>query len=172
MFLFRNGLIEVPGKRGRKVPILLTPEIAKSLAVLVTSRIQCNVLGNNKYVFAIPGYETYIRGDIAMRNVVKRVPLKRPELMKAMELRRHVGTMCQVLQLTDNEVGWLSRHLGHSVQVHQEFYQLHHSTLELTRVALMLQMIDEGKAAMFKDRQLRDITPEGKVCKATLKLEH
>ena len=41
MFLFRNGLIEVPDKRQREVSILLTLEIAKSLAVLVTSGTRC-----------------------------------------------------------------------------------------------------------------------------------
>ena len=47
MFLYRNGLIEVPGRHGKKEPILLTLEIAKSSAILVTSRIECNVVVNN-----------------------------------------------------------------------------------------------------------------------------
>ena len=45
--------------------------------------------------------------------------------------------------------------------VHKEFYQLHHSTLELTRVAMLLTLTDENKANQFASRPLKHITLEG-----------
>ena len=91
--------------------------------------------------------------------------------MKPLELRRHMGTICQLLQLEPNELEWLARHMGHNIKVHKDFYQLHHSTLELTRVSMLLMMIDNGKASSFANRSLEDITFKGK-CLAKLLMEN
>ena len=161
IFIFRSDLVEVIGKRGKKVPILLPPEVAYSMALLAASRQKCNVLTKNRYFFAAPFYNGYIPGHTSMRNVCKKLQLKRPDLLTAKELRRHVGTMCQVLQLNSNELEWLARHLGHNINIHKEFYQLHHSTIELSRVSMLLMMLDMGKATSFANRNLKEITLKG-----------
>ena len=160
---FRNDLLRVTGKRGQKVPIVLTPEVSNALKLLADDncRQHCHV-ANNPYMFAIPTYLSNIQGHSAINIACSHVQLDRPDLMKAMNLRRHIGTMCQVLQLNGNELEWLSRHMGHNLAVHKEFYQLHHSTIELTRVSMLLTLIDEGKAGLFANRKLSEISINGK----------
>lgn len=36
--------------------------------------------------------------------------------------------------MNDNELGHLSRHLGHDPKTHKEFYRLTHSTIQLSKV--------------------------------------
>jgi hypothetical protein len=49
-----------------------------------------------------------------------------------------------MLNLNEGELEWLSNHLGHSVDVHQEFYRNQESTVELGKVAKMLIAVDNG----------------------------
>jgi hypothetical protein len=124
-------------------------------------RLASGVKGN-KYIFAIPHYSDFhIQGYRSINEVCGRVKLERKDLMTAMNLRRYIGTMSQVLQLKTNESEWLARHKDHNMVVHKDFYQLHHSTLEPTRVSMLLTLMDKGKASRFANRQLSDITLEG-----------
>lgn len=49
---FSMDLVEVIGKRNRKVPILLTPAIRKGIDLLVATREEVGISLNNPYVFA------------------------------------------------------------------------------------------------------------------------
>lgn len=82
--------------------------------------------------------------------------------MMAMNLRRHIGTMSQTLQLSENEMEWLSLHMGHNLALHLEFYQLHHSTFGLTRVNMLLTLMEKEKAGLLANNRLSDITIDGK----------
>jgi hypothetical protein len=46
--------ITIVGKRGRKVPVLLTPLMRESLDALNEKREECGVLSENEYLFALP----------------------------------------------------------------------------------------------------------------------
>ena len=46
-------LVEVFGKRGRKVPILITPDVKESIDMLLQKREECHVLKDNPLVFAL-----------------------------------------------------------------------------------------------------------------------
>jgi len=40
----------------------------------------------------------------------------------------------QILDMNDKEVDMLATHLGHDAKTHKEYYRLHSSTLELSKV--------------------------------------
>ncbi len=46
--------IEIRGKRGRKFPILLTPDMVTSMEFLVKTRRNCDVLDENVFMFRRP----------------------------------------------------------------------------------------------------------------------
>ena len=80
-------------------------------------------------------------------------------------MRKYAATVAQLVDMDENEMGWLARHMGHDIQVHKEFYRMQESTIELAVVGNLLLAIDEGRAHKFKGRHLRDITLDG-MCQA------
>ena len=51
--------MHMPGKRGRKVPLILAPEWTKAMELLVKSRSSCHV--SSQYFFGKPYSNTYIQ---------------------------------------------------------------------------------------------------------------
>ncbi|KAF7644683.1 hypothetical protein LDENG_00217730 [Lucifuga dentata] len=63
--------IEIRGKKGRKVPVLLTPAMQKALDLLVTKRHECGVLRENIYLFARPFAMSCYHGSDCLRYFAK-----------------------------------------------------------------------------------------------------
>ncbi|XP_050505686.1 uncharacterized protein LOC126892429 [Diabrotica virgifera virgifera] len=62
--------------------------------------------------------------------------------------------------MSENEYDWLARHLGHDIRVHREFYRLHESAVELTKVSRLLIAVDKGEASRFAGKRIEDISIE------------
>lgn len=48
-------MVEIKGKRGRKVPLLLTEEVKQAMDVLVETRSEVGINPENPYLFATTG---------------------------------------------------------------------------------------------------------------------
>lgn len=48
--------------------------------------------------------------------------------------------------MSPNEQEWLANHMGHSLNMEKEYYRLHESTIEITKVGRLLTKIDSGEA--------------------------
>lgn len=62
--------ITIVGKRGRKVPVLLTPLMRESIDILIEKREACGVLKENGFVFALPDSHHCLRGSDCIRQFV------------------------------------------------------------------------------------------------------
>jgi hypothetical protein len=151
------------GKRNRKVPIIITPEVQRAIEILIKTRDEVGVHPDNPYVFAVnnDNSKNNIRGCQAIANVVRHVELKNPEQLTSTKLRKYVATVSQIVDMNEAEIGWLARHLGHDIQIHKDFYRLQESTIEMAIVGNLLVAVDEGKAGQFKGRNFRDIKLQG-----------
>lgn len=56
-----------------------------------------------------------------------------------------MATVAQISDLNSNEIEWLANHLGHNVDIHQEYYRLHDNAVELSKVGHLLLAVDSGK---------------------------
>ena len=138
--------IEVFGKRGRIVPILLTKAMSTSIDLLMKYRSEAGVSEHNEYVFASSHFlsEGYLRGSDALRKSVKETKLEHPELITGTNLRKQVATLSQVVNLRDNELDVLAQYMGHDIQVHREFYRMPSATLQLAKISKLLIALDKG----------------------------
>ena len=50
-----------------------------------------------------------------------------------------------MLNLNQTELEWLTNHLGHSIDVHKEFYRNQGATIQLGKVAKTLIAMDLGR---------------------------
>ena len=105
----------VRGKRGKRVPIILTPDVVEAMDMLIKTRTAVGVATNNRYVFAAPTRNSlnHLRGNDCLASVVKRVDeavgLKLPNAIQSIKMRKYVATVSQILNLQDNELDWLAR---------------------------------------------------------------
>lgn len=102
------------GKRGNKVPLLMTKDISLSMELLIKTRQLIGIPKENVYVFPAPSRNStsHLRGNDCLATIVKNCPqLKFPNLIKSTKLRKYIGTVTQILNLETNELEWLARHM-------------------------------------------------------------
>ena len=151
--------IEIVGKRGRTVPVILTNEMKKWLDLLVQCRGTAGVNTNNNYVFARANYGSlnHIRGSDCLRVFSKDCGAKEPKLLRSTKLRKQIATLSQVLNLKDNEMDLLADFLGHDIRVHREFYRLPEHTLQVAKVSKLLFSLENGQFSKQCGKTLSDI---------------
>lgn len=67
----------------------------------------------------------------------------------------------QMLDLTQNDLTYLVRHLSHGLNVHETYYQTLSDVIERTKVGLLLTLKDAGKLEQFRGYKINEITLEG-----------
>lgn len=146
---------EIRGKRGRGVPVLLTPEMKEYLDLMLTMRTSVNIFEQNKNVFAIPYTAVGVyRGSDYLRSAATECGVSQPELLTSTKLRKHVATVTQLLNLTTNDREQLANFMGHDLAIHNEYYRLPDNTLQLSRVSKILLAAESGKINELKGKTL------------------
>ena len=158
-------MVEMLGKRNRKVPVIITPDLKKAIELLTDEQIRkkAHVVDENQYVFPVNDGRSLnnLRGNDVLRNVCKKVELENAQAITSTNMRKYVATVSQLVDMNETEMGWLARHMGHDIHIHKEFYRMQESTLEIAVVGNLLLAIDEGRANKFKGKNLRDIKIDG-----------
>ncbi len=151
--------IEVVGKRGRIVPIVLTEEMQIGIDLLNSTRRDVGVSQENPYVFARPYFQSKfpMTTSKAMKTLAEECGAKLPQNVRSSNLRKHIATMTQLLSLKENELDMLAGYMGHDIRVHREFYRLPQSTLQLAKVSKVLIMMERGLAGKFHGKSLDEI---------------
>ena len=109
------------GKRKKRVPILITPEVTEAIGKLLQFRNVVGVDESNIYLF--PRHSrglSYVRGWV-LNETAKRANLKHPNLMTSTKVRKYLAAVMQFIALDSSELLWVTEHLGHTVQVHKEW---------------------------------------------------
>lgn len=71
--------VEIRGKRSRKVPVLLTPDMIAAMDLLMISRKECQIHKENVYMFVRPGVLSHYRGSDCFRKYANQCGAKNPE---------------------------------------------------------------------------------------------
>ncbi|XP_054908272.1 uncharacterized protein LOC129374093 [Poeciliopsis prolifica] len=149
--------LEIKGKRGRKVPVLLTPEMQQSLDMLISKRQKCGVPKENIHLFARPSAMSSYRGSDCLRYFANDCGAKRPDSLTSTKLRKQITTLSQILNLSNMELEQLANFLGHNINVHRQFYRLPEGTLQLAKLSKVLMALEKGHLAEFEGKNLDDI---------------
>lgn len=116
--------IEIRGKRGRSVPVLILASTQESIDLLMKTRQEGGIRDDNPYVFAYSNSDNHLRGSDCLRKLSSQCEAEYPERLRSTNLRKHVATMCQVLNMKENEMDLLAQFMGHDIRVHRQFYRL------------------------------------------------
>ena len=146
------------GKQKKRVVTLFTDEVNKGLKILVKN---CSVVGvSNDNIYLFPcitrNSKNHIRGWEVVHDIGSNASLKKPNLITSTKMRKHMATVLQLLVMNDAELDWVTEHLGHTQDVHRQWYRQEASTRELTKVAKLL--IAKDNNVNFKNKKMTDIT--------------
>ncbi|XP_053531083.1 uncharacterized protein LOC108261504 [Ictalurus punctatus] len=152
--------VEIRGKRGRKVAVLLSPDVVDALTCLMSRRKECGVPEENTFLFARPNCLTPYRGQDCLRIYANECGAQNPELLKSTQLRKHVATMSQVLNLKNHELDQVADCLGHDIRVHREYYRLPEAATQLAKISKLLLAMEEGSLTNLQRKTLEEIEIE------------
>ena len=66
-----------------------------------------------------------------------------------------------MLELKEYQVDWLCQHMGHSMDVHKQYYRQNSDKVERMDIAKLLLLQEFNVAAKFKNMPLENIRIEG-----------
>ena len=150
--------IEIRGKRGRRVPVLLTKKHRERLDCLIKHRKSVGIDKDNKYLFP-RSRSTWscLRSHELLRKFALACGAKQPNLLTTTKLRKHVATISQILNLKNNELDSLAGFLGHDINVHRNFYRMPENTVQVAKIGKILMGLDSGKISEFQGKSLDEI---------------
>ena len=139
-------LLHIKGKKGRKVPVIVSSNVEKYVTLLNNTRDTVGVSKENLYLFATPTCNSvkFLRGSDVLRKFVNEAELKCPEAVFSTNLRKHIAIFSQLLDLQKNELDMLAGYMGHDLNVHRQFYRLPEDTLQLAKCGKLLLMMESG----------------------------
>jgi hypothetical protein len=97
--LNRMDLVFIPGKRNRKVPILLTTEVKFAMDAMVKTRSVCNIPSENPYFFSNDSSNGQLNGWFVLNKVAGLAGLEHAALITSTRLRKYIATVSQVINL-------------------------------------------------------------------------
>nr|XP_023660035.1 uncharacterized protein LOC111839935 [Paramormyrops kingsleyae] len=153
--------VEIRGKRGRKVAILLSPDMVDALTLLVSKRSECGVLDTNAFLFARPNCQSHYRGQDSLRVYASECGAQNPQFLRSTHLRKHVATLSQILNLKNNELDQVADFLGHDIRVHRDYYRLPEATTQLAKISKLLLAMEKGSLPDLQGKSLDEIEVEG-----------
>ena len=153
----RMKLVQISGKRNRTVPVLLTPDVTKGIDCILSNREKVGVEKDNVFVFARTSGLNNVDACECLRRVAANAGVERPDLVRSTLLRKYIATVSQVLDMTENELDLLCRHMGHSINVHHNFYRLPSQTLELAKISKLLLAVENGNLGNLAGKKFEDI---------------
>ncbi|XP_028275106.1 serine/threonine-protein kinase PAK 1 isoform X25 [Parambassis ranga] len=152
--------VEIRGKRGRKVAVLLSPDMVDALTHLISKRTECGVPEENEFLFARPHCLSSYRGQDCLRIYANECGAQNPELLRSTHLRKHVATLSQILNLKNHELDQVADFLGHDIRVHREYYRLPEATTQLAKISKLLLAMEKGSLTNLQGKSLEEIDIE------------
>ncbi|KAJ1521805.1 hypothetical protein ONE63_003440 [Megalurothrips usitatus] len=140
------------------VPVILTESLQEVVAFLVQMRRNVGVPDDNIYLFPnMSSANGYFRADAILRSMAVACGAKTPETLRATQLRKHVATMTQLLNLRENELDAVAAYMGHDIRVHRQYYRLQEDTMQLAKVSKLLLAMEGGDIKRLKGCNLDNI---------------
>jgi hypothetical protein len=152
---------ETVGKKNRNVPMLMTEDMVKALLILIDTRESIGGITDptNQFVFANKyAYSTkHINGYDSFRAISKACGAKEYWLIRSTKLRQHIAVCSQILDLGQHELEQLATFMGHTLDVHRQYYRLPETTIQVSKISLLLQALDDNCIGKYAGKTLEEI---------------
>lgn len=132
--------IVIRGKRGRGVPLLFTPHLQKRLQFIIQLRPTVSFIqSENPYLFPlIHSSHSSMRASDIIRKCSNKCGAKNPQNITSTRLRKHVATVSQILNLSEGDLEQLASFMGHTKDIHKNFYRLSESAFQVNCIMYII----------------------------------
>jgi hypothetical protein len=137
--------------------VLFPRQVKENIDLLIRSRNSLTNCLNSKYLFPTKSASSPIRGTDVLRSIAIDCGAEHPKRLRSTKLRKHIATMTQLFNLSENEIDILAKFLGHDIRVHREFYRLPDGTMQVAKVSKLLMMMESGQITRNSVNLLDDI---------------
>ncbi|XP_066596703.1 putative leucine-rich repeat-containing protein DDB_G0290503 [Prorops nasuta] len=116
----------IQGKLEKTVTVLIHRNLQECINFLLQYRSKAGILQQNKYLFALPGFDKnrqhkHIRPCDLMIKISKQCSASSSDILQRTTLRKQIATMCTDLQLGEQEISDLVSYLRHSTKNHTKY---------------------------------------------------
>ena len=157
--------VEMRGKRGRKVVVLLTPEIERCIDILLKYREVAGVSQNNAFVFAsVKGTSVNpICKLLCLKTFRTSLNISAGESLTNRNVSKHVAAVAQVLSLNKSDVQVMASILGCGIDISQSSNLQPLTAIQAAKMAKLLLALNSGTIAKYSGLSLDEIPlDEGK----------
>lgn len=156
ILLKRFRRIVIRGKRGRGVPVLFSTDTQEHIKILLKFRKNF-VSVSNLFLFGNPQSNEPICGYKVLKKYAAACGAKNPLAITATKLRKHLATLTQLFDMSENDLEQLASFMGHTIGIHRENYRLPDDVFQTARISKLLILMEKGQAAQFKGKSLTEI---------------
>ncbi|KAJ8339651.1 hypothetical protein SKAU_G00342840 [Synaphobranchus kaupii] len=96
--------VELRGRGGEKVLVLLKPSLVAAMDLLLLNREACEVPRENRHMFARPGGLSYYEGGACIRQFAEECGAENTDAISSAKLRKHVATILNIISLKESGV--------------------------------------------------------------------
>lgn len=100
---------------------------------------------------------TCLCGYKVLQKHVKLSGAKNPEAISSTKLRKHLATLTQLFNMTENYIEQFSNFMGHTTEVHIRNYRLPDDIFQTANISKLLILMENGQADAFKGQSLDEI---------------
>lgn len=136
--------VEVGGRRERVFPIFITEIMRQTLELLIDCRKPVGLSKTNQNVF-VNSEGVSLLGYHALKEACEKCRAKRPDVLWAPELRKHVMTMTQLFNFKNQELEALAGYLKIDISDHNKYYKLPQEPLQVARVTKIISLKEKGE---------------------------
>lgn len=148
--------VVIKGKRGRGVPVLFSSDVQDHIKFLLEIR-EIYVPKENPYLFGKVNSNVPLIGYKILQKHAFSSGAKNPSAITSTRLRKHLATLSQLLNLTDNEIEQLATFMGHTPGVHKNNYRLPDGIYQTAKISKLLLIMEKGGPSEFKGKSLEEI---------------
>lgn len=150
-------------RRGKKVAVMLTPELLSAITMLVNKRQACGVQKNNPFLFARPDgtCTSFYRGQKCVNSLVDCSGAKAPQKLRSPFFRKHMARIFHILSLSVDELDQLSKLLERDIRTDGEYYRMPEAAVEIAKILQLLSAMEKGSIERYEGKSLEEIEAEG-----------
>ncbi len=150
--------MEIRGKLGRTVPVLLKHHWEDCLKLLIRYRTEAGILDANDFMFSVPTQAARIKTInvwTVLRSFSVACGAQNPSSLRGTNLRKHMASFCATKNLTDTDIANLAEFMGHDEKIHRTTYRNNPLT---SQVSQMTSLLDAAQGNTNSDDSSDDIS--------------
>ncbi|XP_033729942.1 uncharacterized protein LOC117319213 [Pecten maximus] len=153
-----QAVLKVRGKRGRPVPVIIPSDAKLPLDFIATKerRNEAGINPDNPYLFPNSAF-SYARGYSSLKTVCSECSLAAPERITSVTMRKYTATLSQMMNLTNNQLDWVCKHLGHTQGVHKTAYQQMSDVIEKVYISKLMLIQDLNLTNKYQGKDLENV---------------